>query len=121
MSKAYEFLKECGIYFLVTMNGASPAARPFGCIVELGNELYFTTSNKKAVYTQLIQNRVIQIVALKAGTRDWIRIDGKAVEVYDLTLKQAVLDVDPDLLKHFKTADCVYFALFKIIEMQSSL
>jgi len=121
MSKAYEFLKECGIYFLVTMNGASPAARPFGCIVELENELYFTTSNKKAVYTQLIQNRVIQIVALKAGTRDWIRIDGKAVEVYDLTLKQAVLDVASGLLKHFKTAACAHFALFKVIDQRCSI
>ena len=121
MSKAYGFLKQCGVYFLVTMNGNAPAARPFGSIVEIEGELYFTTANTKAVYAQLIQNSAIQIVALKAGTRNWIRIDGKAVEVHDLELKQATLDADLGLLKHFKTADCERFSLFKVIEMKTSL
>jgi len=121
MSKTYEFLKECGVYYLVTMNGDAPAARPFGSILEFEEELYFTTANTKDVYSQLIQNSTIQIVALKTGTRDWIRIDGKAVEVHDLALKQATLDADPGLLKHFKTADCVRFALFKITEQKCSI
>ena len=29
MSKAYEFLKECGSFFVLTLNGDYPAGRPF--------------------------------------------------------------------------------------------
>lgn len=31
MSKAYDFLKECGAFFVLTVNGDCPAGRPFGC------------------------------------------------------------------------------------------
>ena len=30
MSKVYEFLKECGSFFVLTINGDYPAGRPFG-------------------------------------------------------------------------------------------
>lgn len=33
MSKAYEFLKECGAFFVLTLNGEYPAGRPFGADV----------------------------------------------------------------------------------------
>lgn len=34
MSKAYEFLKECGAFFVLTVNGDCPAGRPFGAVME---------------------------------------------------------------------------------------
>jgi len=120
-NKTYEFLKECGTFFVATINGNTPAVRPFGGVWECNNELYFTTSNTKEVYSQLINNSRLQITALKAGTRDWIRIDGKAVEVFDLSMKQAMLDAFPRLLKHFNSKNCGYYSLFKITEMKSLL
>ena len=121
MSKTYDFLKECGTFFVATINKDAPASRPFGAIMELGGELYFSTANTKDVYTQLISNPSIQIVALKAGTRDWIRVDGKAVEINDLHTKQAMLDSCPVLLKHFSSNDSESFALFKVIEKTALL
>jgi uncharacterized pyridoxamine 5'-phosphate oxidase family protein len=56
--------------------------------MELDGELYLSTANTKEVYSQLKRNPSVQIVALKAGTRDWVRIDGKAVEVFDIDSKQ---------------------------------
>ena len=121
MNKTYEFLKQCECFFITTINDAVPAARPFGAVMEHEGTLYFSTANTKDVYAQLIASPFIQIVAMKAGTRDWIRINGKAVEVSDLNIKQAMLDACPVLLKRFDTKTCAHFALFKISEMKSSL
>ena len=121
MSKTYEFLKQCGTFFLTTINDSVPAARPFGGVMEYEDELYISTANTKEVYSQMIANPFIQIVAIKPGTRDWIIISGKAVEVNDLKIKQAMFDACPVLLKRFSTSECDNFALFKISEMESLL
>jgi len=121
MSRTYEFLKECETFFVVTINKNTPAARPFGAIMELEGGLYFSTSTIKDVYLQLKRNQVIQIVALKSGTRDWIRVNGKAVEINDLGIKQKMLETCPTLLKRFDSKECEYFALFKLSEIESTL
>ena len=121
MSQTYDFLKECGTFFVVTVNGNAPAARPFGAVMELDGALYLSTANTKDVYAQLTKNGQIQIVAMKAGTRDWIRIDGRAIEVYDVNVKQVMLDACPALNNHFESKDCAHFALFKVVEMEASL
>ena len=40
MSKVYEFLKECGYFYVLTINGDYPAGRPFGAVMEYYNKLY---------------------------------------------------------------------------------
>lgn len=121
MSKTYDFLAECGTFFIATINENAPAVRPFGAVMEIDGELYFSTANYKDVYNQLINNPLLQIVALKAGTRDWIRIDGSAIEVSDLDTKQKMLEFCPVLQKRFDSSSCDYFALFKIVDMTSVL
>jgi len=121
MSKTYEFLKECGTFYLTTVNENRPTARPFGAVMEFEGDLYFSTANYKDVYSQLKENQSIQIVALKAGTRDWIRIDGKAIEEHDLNTKQEMLNACPVLTRRFDSSSCESFALFKVVEMVSVL
>jgi len=115
---AEHFLKECETFFLATAADNAPAVRPFGAVMEHKGELYFSTASTKAVYNQLKANPQVQIVALKASTREWIRINGNAIEVYDLDIKQKMLDVCPVLLKHFNSRSCTPFALFKFTEME---
>lgn len=117
MSKAYEFLSECKIFFVATINGNFPAVRPFGAIMEFNNVLYFSTGTNKNVYKQLLSDNHIQIVALKHGTRDWIRISGNAIEVCDLALKQEMLNACPALGKRFSSKADPLFALFKVDNM----
>ncbi len=38
LSKAYEFLKECGSFFVLTINGDYLAGRPFGAVMEVGED-----------------------------------------------------------------------------------
>ncbi|MCL2405042.1 MAG: pyridoxamine 5'-phosphate oxidase family protein [Defluviitaleaceae bacterium] len=89
--------------------------------MEHDGELYISTANTKDVYHQLITNPRVQIVSHKPGTREWIRIDGKAIEVHDLDIKQKMLDTCPVLTKRFDSNKCEYFALFKIAGMVSAL
>ena len=65
MTRYYNFLKDCGVFYLVTINGTAPAARPFGAVMENDGDLFITAADTKAVYRQIKQNSNIQIVALK--------------------------------------------------------
>lgn len=125
MSKTFDFLKECGPFFVATVaskdGNSFPAVRPFGGIMEYEEALYFGTSNVKEVYKQLVANPNVQIVSLNAPTKQWIRINGKAEEVFDYDIKEAMLIACPPLTKNFPTKENPNFALFKITERETSL
>ena len=114
MSKAFDFLKECYPFFVVTVDGDRPAARPFGAIAEFENDLFIATSNAKAVYRQLKASGNIQLVANRAGTREWIRVSGIATECTDIADKQRMMDACPILAKHYAGADAPNLAVFRI-------
>jgi uncharacterized pyridoxamine 5'-phosphate oxidase family protein len=121
VSRSYEFLQECEVFFVLTVDQQQPAGRPFGAVMEVDEKLYFSTATQKAVYRQLVENAALQIVALKAGTREWIRINGKAVERTDRDIKQQMLEACPVLAKHFTSPDCLDFAVFEVAEKEASL
>lgn len=121
MSKACEFLKECGAFFVLTVNGDSPAGRPFGAVMEDCGALYLSTTDQKSVYAQLKANSRVQIVAWKAGTRNWIRIDGQAEECSDVSVKARMLEACPNLKKHFPTAESAHFVLLRVAPSQARL
>ena len=93
MSKAYEFLKECGYFYVLTINGDFPAGRPFGAVMEYDGKLFISTSDGNKVHKQLRDNGNIQILAKKEQTREWLRITGKATECNDIKTKQKMLDL----------------------------
>lgn len=109
MSKAFDFIKDCGVFYVLTVNGDAPAGRPFGAIMEHNKKLYISTADSKAVYKQIIENPNIQILALKSGTRSWVRVSGIATETADLTLKQLMLEECPVLSKHYASADAPHY------------
>ena len=121
MSREEEFIKECGVFFVLTANGDFPVGRPFGAIMEYKDDLYISTAKTKAVYHQLKEHPQMQIIAIKPGTRTWIRIDGIAEESFDLDRKQTMLEKYPNLTKHFPTADVPNFAVFRIKVVESNL
>ena len=121
MSKTYEFLKECGVFWVSTVNNNTPAVRPFGAVMEYNNHLYISTGITKNVCSQLISNQNVQIASLPSGTRDWIRITGKAIKVDALEEKNAMLDACPILNKRFSSANDDNFALFRIDDMISMI
>lgn len=114
MSIAYDFLKECGAFFVLTMNGEYPAGRPFGAVMEVGEDLYLSTNDMNQAHKQMRENEHIQIVAKKPASREWIRITGIAAECDDKVLKQRMLTECPILQKRFADVGTEHFLLFKV-------
>ena len=121
MSVVYDFLKSCGVFWVSTVNSTDcpsdnirPACRPFGAVAEYSGHLYISTGNTKEVYKQFKDLPYIQITALKAETREWLRLDATAEERTALSEKKMMLENCPVLKKRFSSPDDPFFALFRL-------
>lgn len=114
MNKVCKFIRECGAFMLLTLNGNKPAGRPFGAITEINGDFYISAGAGKPVFEQLKVNGSVQIVALKAGTRDWVRVSGYAEECFEPDIKAKMLIDCPNLLKYHAAADDPTFHAFRI-------
>ena len=114
MSRAYDFLKECGYFYVLTINKDFPAGRPFGAVMEQDGRLFIATGDENRVHQQLRDNGNLQILAKKEGTREWLRITGRAAECHDVRLKQKMLEECPNVSKHYSSAESEHYLLFAI-------
>ena len=114
MSKEYEAIKECGIYFLVTINGEYPAARPFGSLQEIDGNIYFNTTDNNECHRQLRENPHIQIVARKPEGFGWVRMTGLAEECFDPNVKEKMLAAN-SMRTRFEEMGLEHFLVFKFI------
>ena len=114
MSKAYEFLKECGSFFVLTINGDYPAGRPFGAVMEVGEDLYLSTNDFNQAHKQLRANGHVQIIAKRPDSMEWLRITGIAAECRDRALRQKMYEETPVLQKHHESAEAEHFLMFKV-------
>lgn len=114
MSQVYDFLKECGSFFVLTINGDYPAGRPFGAVMEVGEDLYLATNDMNQAHKQIREHEQIQICAKKSISREWIRITGIAAECHDKNLQQRMFEECPVLQKIYGTGDREHFLMFKV-------
>ena len=103
MEEVYKFLKECGVYYLATVDGNQPRVRPFGTCEIHNKHLYIQTGKSKNVYKQIIANPNVELCAFKDGV--WIRVSGKLVEDDRLEAKKYMLDKNPDLRRMYSEYD----------------
>lgn len=121
MQKMYAFLKACGVFFVLTTQAGQPVGRPFGAVMEYEGTLYISTGVQKDVCRQLRENPAMQIVALKPGTREWLRLSGRARECREGAVREAMLKTCPALKSHFASAADEGFVLFAIDQPQAFL
>ena len=95
MEEVYKFLKECGVYYLSTIDGDKPRVRPFGTAEIFEDKLYIQTGKKKDVFKQIEANNNVEICAFKDGK--WLRISGKLIADDRVEAKKDMLDKNPDL------------------------
>ena len=95
MEEVQSFLKECGVYYLSTIDGDQPRVRPFGTAEIFENKLYIQTGKKKDVYKQIENNPNVEICAFKDGK--WIRLSGELVPDDRVEAKKDMLDKNPTL------------------------
>ncbi len=49
MQEVYEFLKNCGTYYVATVEGSKPRVRPFGTIDLVEEKVYIQTGKSEEV------------------------------------------------------------------------
>lgn len=95
MKEVQEFLKECGVYYLATVEEDQPRVRPFGTAEIFEDKLYIQTGKKKEVSKQIEKNPKVELCAFKDGK--WLRVTGKLVRDDRIEPKKDMLDKNPNL------------------------
>ena len=95
MKEVQEFLKDCGVYYLATMDNDQPRVRPFGTAEIFEDHLYIQTGKSKNVSKQIEKNPNVELCAFKDGK--WIRVTGKLIRDDRIEAKKDMLDKNPNL------------------------
>ena len=103
MKEVQDFLKECGVYYLATIDDDTPRVRPFGTIDIFEDKLYIQTGKSKDVYKQIINNPIVEICAFKEGK--WLRLTGKLIPDDRKEAKKHMLDNYPELRGMYNEED----------------
>ena len=103
LQRVYNFLIQCGTYYIATVDGDKPRVRPFGTAAIFEDKLYIQTSNLKRVFEQIKKNNNVELAAFDGGC--WIRISGKLVRDERIEAKQYVLDMHPSLKSVYSADD----------------
>lgn len=111
MSKAMDFLVDCGVFYVATVQDDQPRVRPFGAVAEINGKVYLATNNQKAVYRQLMQNPKAEISAVAPDGR-WIRITGKLKPDDSREAKAQMLKANPGLTKMYSLDDGIFAVVY---------
>ena len=103
MNEVWQFLKECGVYYLATDDKGQPRVRPFGTAEIFEGKLYIQTGKKKDCYRQLLENPNAEICCFKDGK--WLRIAGKLMPDDRVEAKKDMLDKNPNLRSMYNEND----------------
>ncbi len=106
MSAVLDYLKDCGVFYLATMDGNQPRVRPFGAVCEFEGKLYFITAKSKNVYKQLLENPRVEISGMK-GQDSWLRLTGEVKMDDRREARVAMLEAMPALKNMYNPDDGV--------------
>ena len=103
MEEVYEFLKQCGTYYLATDEDGQPRVRPFGTIDLFEGGLYIQTGRSKDVYRQMEKNPKVELCAFD-GKR-WLRVAAEARADDRIEAERHMLDAYPSLKSRYQPGD----------------
>ncbi len=103
MKEVYEFLKECKVFYIATIDNDKPRVRPFGALNIYNDKLYIQTGKVKDVSKQMSINPNIEISGMNGGK--WIRVEAKVVSDDSLEAKISMLDNNPELKSMYSAED----------------
>ena len=105
MQEVQNYLKECGAFYIATVDGDQPRVRPFGVSEIINGRLYIMTGKVKDVFKQMDANGKFEICALKPSGSEWMRLSGTLVNDDDLAVKTEFLQRNPGLKGMYKPND----------------
>ena len=89
--KVYELLDQAGTFYIVTVDGDKPKARPISFKMSEEGKIWFGVGTFKDVYKQLQANPNVEVIA--SAKSKWMRLDGKARFVDRVDLENKALDL----------------------------
>lgn len=95
MDEVVNFLKECWVYYLATVEWDQPRVRPFATVNVFEGKLYIQTWKSKNVSKQIQANPKVEICG--ALEWRWIRISWELVRDDCIEPKKSMLDKYPEL------------------------
>lgn len=98
ISDAFDFLEKNREVAFSTIRDARPSIRIFQVMKISGTTLYFATSPQKEVYTQLIENPAVEILAYKDNVQ--VRMAGDVVFDVPVNVQKEIFmenEILPDL------------------------
>ena len=87
MQEVQNYLKECGVFYIATVDQDQPRVRPFGVSEIIDGRLYIMTGKVKDVFKQMAKNGKFEICALKKSGSEWLRLSGTLVNDDTLAVK----------------------------------
>lgn len=103
MKEVYEFLKNCGTFYLATEENGQPHVRPFGAVCEFEGKLYIVTNNQKKVYQQMLKNGKVEICGMNKWK--WIRVEGTVKEDLRREARVAMMEENTAALSSMYSVD----------------
>ena len=105
MQEVCEFIKQCGTYYLATVDGdGAPRVRPFGTIHIFDGGLYIQTGKVKRTAKQLDACSKAEICAYD-GKGTWLRLAGNLVWDERIEAQESMLDAYPNLKNMYTAGD----------------
>ena len=95
MEEVLNFLRDCGTYYLATVEWDQPRVRPFWTINIFEWKLYIQTGKSKKVSKQIQANPKVEISA--SLDWKWIRVSWELVRDERIEAKKSMLDRYPEL------------------------
>lgn len=111
MEEALEFLRNCGTFYLATVEEGRPRVRPFGAVCSFEGKLYFVTNNRKDVYRQMIADPHVEICGFHEGT--WIRVAGEVELDERREARVAMMEANEAALSSMYTVDDGLMVVFR--------
>ena len=104
MEEVKNFIKECGAYFLATVDGDQPRVRPFGTVNIFEGKLYIQTGTFKNVSKQIHANSKVELCAMNKDGK-WLRVAGTLVADDRIAPKADMLEHYPELKRMYSAED----------------
>ena len=103
MKEDFDFIKECGTYYLATVEDGQPRNRPFGTINIFEDRLYIQTGKSKEVSKQIQKNPRVELCCFNG--KQWLRLSGELVRDDRLEPKKDMLEHYPELKSMYSAED----------------
>lgn len=99
MDEIITFFSSCKMFYIATVEDGKPKVRPFGNLIQVGDDYYINTGRSKRFYAQIQKNPYVEICAFDKGT--WYRVEGIVRENDDYEIKKCIMEKDLFVKKHY--------------------